>query len=54
VLIIFLVGVILTLVRAKMKSVGASFIVHAIYNAVPVIAAIIASHGFQHLERLAQ
>jgi membrane protease YdiL (CAAX protease family) len=54
VLIIFLVGVVLTLVRAKMKSVGASFIVHSIYNGVPVIAAIIASHGFRHLEKLAQ
>lgn len=54
VLIIFLVGVVLTVVRAKMKSVGASFIVHAIYNGVPVVAAIIASHGFQHLEKLAQ
>jgi membrane protease YdiL (CAAX protease family) len=54
VLIIFLVGVVLTLVRAKMKSVGASFIVHSVYNGVPVLTAIIASHGFQHLERLAQ
>jgi uncharacterized protein len=54
VLIIFLVGVVLTLVRAKMKSVGASFIVHSIYNGVPVVAAIIASHGFRHLEKLAQ
>jgi len=54
VLIIFLVGMVLTLVRAKMKSVGASFIVHSIYNGVPVIAAIIASHGFRHLEKLAQ
>jgi uncharacterized protein len=54
VLVIFLVGIVLTLVRAKMKSVGASFIVHSIYNGVPVIAAIIASHGFKHLEKLAQ
>jgi hypothetical protein len=54
VLIIFLVGVVLTLVRAKMKSVGASFIVHSIYNGIPVVAAILASHGFQHLEKLAQ
>src|SRR3954470_21110811 len=54
VLIIFLVGVVLTLVRAKMKSVGASFIVHSVYNGVPVVAAIIASHGFRHLEKLAQ
>lgn len=54
VLIIFIVGVVLTLVRARMKSVGASFIVHSIYNGVPVVAAIIASHGFRHLEKLAQ
>jgi uncharacterized protein len=54
VLVIFLVGVVLTLVRAKMKSVGASFVVHSIYNGVPVIAAMIASHGFKHLEKLAQ
>lgn len=54
VLVIFLIGVVLTVVRAKMKSVGASFIVHSVYNGVPVVAAIIASHGFQHLEKLAQ
>jgi membrane protease YdiL (CAAX protease family) len=54
VLIIFLVGLVLTLVRAKMKSVGASFIVHCVYNGVPVVAAMVASHGFQHLEKLAQ
>jgi hypothetical protein len=54
VLIIFLVGLVLTAVRAKTKSVAASFIVHAIYNGVPVLAAIVASHGFQHLEKLAQ
>jgi len=54
VLVIFLVGVVLTLVRAKMKSVGASFIVHSIYNGVPVIAAMVATHGFRHLEKLAQ
>jgi hypothetical protein len=41
-------------VRAKMKSVAAGFIVHSVYNGVPVIAAVIASHGFQHLEKLAQ
>lgn len=54
VLIVFLVGLVLTAVRARMKSVAASFIVHGIYNGVPVVAAIIASHGFQHLEKLAQ
>src|SRR5258708_31156035 len=53
VLVVFLVGVFLTLVRAKKQSVAASFIVHAIYNGVPIIAAIIASHGFQQLDKIA-
>src|SRR5262250_154216 len=46
VLIIFLVGVVLTSIRAVMKSVGASFVVHAIYNGVPLVAAIFYTHGF--------
>ncbi|HEY7354109.1 MAG TPA: type II CAAX endopeptidase family protein [Terriglobales bacterium] len=54
VLIIFVVGIVLTIVRAKMKSVGASFIVHSIYNGIPIVVAIVASHGFKHLEKLAQ
>lgn len=54
VLIVFLVGIVLTSVRAKLKSVGASFIVHSIYNGVPIFAALIASHGFRHLDKLAQ
>ena len=53
VLVVFLVGVVLTWVRAKWRSVAASFIVHAIYNGVPIVAAIIASHGFQHLDKIA-
>jgi uncharacterized protein len=52
VLIVFLVGLVLTLVRAKLKSVGASFIVHSIYNGVPIVGAIIATHGVPHLGRL--
>jgi membrane protease YdiL (CAAX protease family) len=54
VLIIFLVGVVLTAVRATMKSVGASFIVHSIYNGIPIIYALIASRGFRDLHKLAQ
>jgi uncharacterized protein len=54
VLIIFIVGMVLTAVRAKMKSVGASFIVHSIYNGIPIVAAIVASHGFHDLHKLAQ
>lgn len=54
VFIIFLVGLVLTVVRATMKSVGASFIVHSIYNGIPIALTVIASHGFRHLEKLAQ
>jgi membrane protease YdiL (CAAX protease family) len=54
VVIIFLVGVVLTAVRAALKSVGASFIVHSIYNGIPIIAALIASRGFHDLHKLAQ
>jgi uncharacterized protein len=53
VFIVFLVGVVLTLVRAKRHSVASSFIVHAIYNGVPILATIIVSGGFRHLEKLA-
>jgi uncharacterized protein len=52
VLIVFLVGVVLTLVRAKRRSVAASFVVHAIYNGIPVLATVIVSGGFKHLEKL--
>jgi membrane protease YdiL (CAAX protease family) len=52
VLIVFVVGVVLTLVRAKRGSVASSFIVHAIYNGIPVLATVIVSGGFRHLEKL--
>ncbi len=54
VFIVFLVGVILAVVRAWTHSVAASFVVHAIYNGVPILTIMIASHGFQHLEKLAK
>lgn len=54
VLIVFLVGVILAVVRAWTRSVAASFVVHAIYNGVPILTVMIVSHGFRHLEKLAQ
>ncbi|HZR67380.1 MAG TPA: type II CAAX endopeptidase family protein [Terriglobales bacterium] len=53
VLIIFLVGVILALVRAQRHSVAASFVVHGIYNGVPILVLMIASHGFHNLPKLA-
>jgi uncharacterized protein len=54
VFIVFLVGVILAVVRAWTHSVAASFVVHAIYNGVPILTIMVASHGFQHLEKLAK
>lgn len=46
VLIVFLVGLVLTIVRAKTGSVGSSFVVHVSYNSTLVILGAIASrHG---------
>src|ERR1700687_4295146 len=44
VLIIFIVGIVLTVVRAKTKSVGSSFVVHVAYNSTIVVMALIAAH----------
>jgi uncharacterized protein len=54
VLIIFLVGVALTTVRAVTKSVASSFLVHVGYNATLSILLFVATSGFRHLERLNQ
>jgi uncharacterized protein len=54
VLIIFLVGIALTIVRAVTKSVAASFLVHVGYNGTLSILLFIATGGFKHLERLNQ
>ena len=54
VLIIFLVGLALTTVRAITKSVGASFLVHAAYNGTLSSILLIATDGFRHLEKLSQ
>jgi membrane protease YdiL (CAAX protease family) len=46
VFIIFLVGLVLTIVRAKTNSVGASFLVHVAYNSTIVAMGIVAArHG---------
>ena len=44
VLIIFLVGTVLTIVRAKTGSVGASFVVHVAYNSTLVVLGALATH----------
>jgi uncharacterized protein len=54
VLIIFLVGIALTTVRAVTKSVASSFLVHVGYNATLSILLFVATSGFRHLERLNQ
>jgi hypothetical protein len=48
VLVVFLVGVVLTIVRAKTGSVGSSFLVHVSYNSTLVVLGAIASrHGLK-------
>ena len=54
VLIIFLVGVVLTVVRALTRSVGSSFVVHVAYNFTLTVLGFISSDGFRHLEKLSQ
>ena len=51
VLIIFLVGVVLTTVRAVTKSVASSFLAHASYNATLMLLAAWATDGFRHMEK---
>ncbi len=54
VLIIFLVGVVLTTVRAVTKSVASSFLVHVGYNGTLSLLLFVATSGFRHLERIGQ
>jgi membrane protease YdiL (CAAX protease family) len=54
VLIIFLVGITLTAVRAMTGSVGSSFLVHVSYNLTLTILTFIGTAGFRHMERLNQ
>jgi len=53
-LIIFLVGIALTAVRAVTKSVGGSFLVHVGYNGTLSAILFVATSGFRHLEKLNQ
>jgi uncharacterized protein len=52
VLVVFLVGLALTITRAVTKSVGAGVLIHAAYNATISILIFIATDGFRHLEKL--
>jgi membrane protease YdiL (CAAX protease family) len=51
VLIIFLVGVVLTAVRAKTKSVASSFLAHVGYNGTLMVLAAAATDGFRHMDK---
>lgn len=51
VLVIFLVGVVLTVVRAVTNSVAASFLVHVGYNTTLMALAALATDGFRHMEK---
>jgi membrane protease YdiL (CAAX protease family) len=52
ILIIFLVGVVLTIVRAVTKSVAAGVLVHFAYNGTIFGLMFVFTDGFRHLERL--
>jgi uncharacterized protein len=52
VLVIFLVGVVLTTIRAVTGSVAASFLAHVGYNATLMLLTAVATGGFRHMDRL--
>ncbi|PYX84156.1 MAG: hypothetical protein DMG70_07260 [Acidobacteria bacterium] len=54
VLIIFVVGLALTTVRAVTKSVAACFLLHVGYNGMLSLLMFVVTGGFRHLERLNQ
>jgi uncharacterized protein len=53
VLIIFMVGVVLTTVRAMTKSVASSFLAHVGYNGTLMVLAAWSTDGFKHMEKAA-
>lgn len=50
--LLFCVSLVLTTVRLRLRSVAASTLVHATYNATVFLAAFIVTGGYQHLDRL--
>lgn len=54
VLVIFLVGMVLTMVRARTNSVAAGVLIHMAYNGTIAVAMFVATNGFRHLEKLNQ
>jgi membrane protease YdiL (CAAX protease family) len=54
VFVIFLVGLVLTMVRAKKNSVAAGVLIHMAYNGTITVAMFAVTDGFRHLEKLNQ
>jgi len=54
VLVIFMVGLVLTMVRANTNSVAAGVLIHMAYNGTITVAMFAATDGFRHLEKLNQ
>jgi CAAX protease family protein len=52
VLVIFVVGLVLTIVRETRNSVASSLLIHMAYNGTISVLMFIATDGFRHLERL--
>jgi membrane protease YdiL (CAAX protease family) len=51
-LLMFIVGLVLTLVRARLRSLAASVLIHASYNATIFVTVFADTGGFRHMERL--
>lgn len=51
VLLIFLMGLVCTVVRARTGSVASSFLVHVGYNATEMCLLMLATDGFRHMEK---
>lgn len=54
VLVVFVVGLALTITRAVTKSVAAGLLIHVAYNTTISVLIYIATDGFRHLEKLNQ
>src|SRR5262249_56842240 len=54
VLVVFLVGLALTITRALTKSVATSVLIHVAYNGTISVLIFAATDGFRHLEKLSQ
>ncbi len=53
-LMLFVVGLVLTTVRARLHSLAASWIVHAAYNGTLFILLYLGTSGFRNLDRMSQ